>query len=1333
MNIYLKSALRWFYRFLVTLLIIGVLAIIWIRVQQPSLKFLDPHIQEAFRPMAPRYQVTYEDIRFAWPRGRLTPGIGITEARCLMNGDTLLARLPSITLRLSLSQLIRGRIEPTEIWLSRPRINLSGIARSAELPAGPAGWTLGSISNPEFLDDLFAFADRHADFKRLYATNGRLILPGDAQPVELELPNVVLSMLHVAPTPELILTAAYQFNGKPGRVQTVIHARPDKDADPGKISESKIHFTNLYPPILADLSPDLAFLRGLDFTANLEMLFRVDASGAVDNLRFEMESSGKGTLFHPEVWEAPLPLEKLTAKGWLKNAFSQLKLASLHLDAGGAAFDATGTIDNLGKFDAVSLDVRVDHLNPAEAHRYWPHRVVPGARKYIREHFLGGEIYDAAAKIRIQPSDLAAPVLPKGVIHARAPFRGVGMKYHGKLQPISDAEGTAVFTGHDITIDVAGARSYGSEAADGKVVIGNFTAPPATIDIHAVAKGPADDLRKVIESLTGQQDGSVKVGAGKAETRLAFQWPLSGFSQETFDYHAASRILGLDIPDFHGYRWTQKTLLVSLDRNAIAVSGTDGEAAPAADPKNAVPIQRVEARGELSYAPAGVEVNSFSADLGGPVLTFSGTATAAEPFPRVLFDGAVDNLPMALLLRSWPDRRAAPVKEWIRTHTSGGKIPRAAVRIDLDPAVSTLKDLPGSAVAVTGGFSGVALKDLSSLPPVTLEKGAFTLSADAARIRLESGQFGQSRIIKARADITGIRTDAPAIEIQSEIEGPASDLHDATAGIFKEKGDGLKLPPLKEARAKTRARFKFPIKKTLAAADVDHAVTADISDIVIKEYSGLTLHSGKASAALENGNFTLDGSISSGQTPVSVHWKRGGQTPETIKLSATVDPANHADFRLPPLPFLKGPVKADMALTVTEKGIEIDSRFDLTQPAIDLKRWGWVKKAGAKAALESRGTLTEGKTLTLSHLTLSGKNLDMRGTGTATLGEAAAFDLQFDPIKMGKQALSAGVAFDKQRGYRVDLKGDRFDAAGFFATRPPKEETAEPEGPPAADTPDKTPGPDITVSLDIRQAALANRITLDQPKGVIEMKGARIRSALIEGALNGKAPLHMSMNRKEAPEKILLTTEDAGAFLKGIDVYRNIRGGALTFDGRSGDMLPTKKPVSGKVEIRDFLLVNAPGLVKVLSMASFVGALGQLQRGGISFDALDADVAIENNVITLTNGRMEGISLAMTAEGTYDFAQRMSNIKGIVIPVNILNQMVDMIPVIGKMITGDGIIATDYTIKGPYKDPDVSIKPLTTLSVGFLRTVFKGIHLKAADGDPAGKNPAPSAPAKQGK
>jgi len=1287
-------------------LVIGLAAFIWIRSKPPSLQFFDARIQEVLKPLASPCEVRYKDIRLAWPKGRFTPGITITDARCLINGDTVLARFPEITMRLSLAALIRGNVEPTEIWLARPRINAAHMAHMEKRGGLGAKEVLDAINRPEFFDHLFSFAKRHEDFKRLHAADGRLVLPGNPNTVEISLPSVVLSMLHVQEEPELIMTAAYVLNDQASRIQMVIHAPPAKGSDTGKVSESRITCKNLHPPILAELAPDLAPLRGLDFTADVEMLFRVTAGGTVDNLRFNIESTTGGTLFHPDIWEAPIPVQKLTAQGWLKNAFTQLKLASFHVESRKTIFDATGTIDNLGAFDAVSLDVRVDGLNPALAHQYWPYRVIPHTRTWIRNHFLAGEINDAVAKIRIAAADLAAPVLPKGIIDVMAPFKGVAMKYHDGLEPIEEAAGTARFTGHDITIDVTGARNYDTRATDGKVVIGNFTEHPVRIDIQANAKGPADDLRKAVDALTGNGAVPVKIAAGKAVTRLAFQWPLADFSEETFDYHAASKIQGMEVADFFGFRWEQKTLLISLDRQTLAVSGEEGEISSETELEKAVPIKKFDGRGELSYHPAGIDVTAFSADLGGPTINFTGKTTTAAPFPRIFFDGTIDALPLKAVHQYWPRRLASPVRDWIHTHVPDGRITHAAVKLDLDPEVSSPGNPPKTAIVVDAAFNGVHVDYLPPLPPVREGKGSFTLTTDAARILLDSGQVGHSKITAAQADITDIPAESPTIDIQAEIAGPAADLVAAAGAMAKKNATARSLPPLNEALAATRVHVRIPINGKAAAGEADYALTSDITNITIADFYGFTLTDGQVAAALENGRLLINGNIDSGQTPVSVHYEQNAQGKETIRLSSRITPDHHSDFHLPAMPFLSGSIPAVVDIDLTEAGLDIASRLDFTDAAIDLNRWGWVKPAGTPAVLQSRGTLTPGKALTVSELTCSGENLDIKGSGKIALENPASFDFQFDPLNVDKHRLVVQAAFNADKGYRIDLNGGLFDAAGLMERKP-------------RETADTTPTQKLqgagVINIGLDKALLAGGIELYDPKGRITWGGEKIRSAVIDGAFKKDAGLHVAITPDQEPGKILIQTEDAGALLKGTNLYSNIRSGRLIFDGRSDALLPTEKPVSGKITVKDFLLVNAPGLMKVLSMASFVGAMDQLQHGGIGFSSLEGDLSCKNNVISLQNGRMEGISIAMTAEGNYDMENRMTDIRGVVIPVNILNQVIEIIPVFGKWIVGEGIIATDYTIKGPSNDPDVSIKPLSTLSVGFLRNLFKIFDFKPAD------------------
>ena len=65
---------------------------------------------------------------------------------------------------------------------------------------------------------------------------------------------------------------------------------------------------------------------------------------------------------------------------------------------------------------------------------------------------------------------------------------------------------------------------------------------------------------------------------------------------------------------------------------------------------------------------------------------------------------------------------------------------------------------------------------------------------------------------------------------------------------------------------------------------------------------------------------------------------------------------------------------------------------------------------------------------------------------------------------------------------------------------------------------------------------------------------------------------------------------------------------------------------------------------------------------------------------------------------------------GVLIPAYAINNVINKIPLLGKVITGiegEGIIGFDYKAKGLYNNPEYSINPFSVLKPGILRSIFK--------------------------
>lgn len=88
--------------------------------------------------------------------------------------------------------------------------------------------------------------------------------------------------------------------------------------------------------------------------------------------------------------------------------------------------------------------------------------------------------------------------------------------------------------------------------------------------------------------------------------------------------------------------------------------------------------------------------------------------------------------------------------------------------------------------------------------------------------------------------------------------------------------------------------------------------------------------------------------------------------------------------------------------------------------------------------------------------------------------------------------------------------------------------------------------------------------------------------------------------------------------------------------------------------------------------------------------------------LTLQEGSAVGASVGISMDGYYDLARGQLDMQGVISPVYVLNA-------IGQLFTrrGEGLIGFNYTLKGPAMAPRVAVNPLSALTPGFLRGMFR--------------------------
>ena len=191
---------------------------------------------------------------------------------------------------------------------------------------------------------------------------------------------------------------------------------------------------------------------------------------------------------------------------------------------------------------------------------------------------------------------------------------------------------------------------------------------------------------------------------------------------------------------------------------------------------------------------------------------------------------------------------------------------------------------------------------------------------------------------------------------------------------------------------------------------------------------------------------------------------------------------------------------------------------------------------------------------------------------------------------------------------------------------------------------------------------------------------------------------------------LVFESNDMGAALRALGKFETIHGGRVAIVGESDGPLPNS-PLEARIEARDYVLVQAPALARLLTVASLTGIYDALSGEGIRFNRLVGEFTLTDGIMETDLLRAFGSSLGLTVRGKVDFDEALVDLEGTVVPAYSVNRILGSIPLLGPLLTGgegEGLLAVTYQMTGELDDPEVSVNPLAVLAPGFLRALFSG-------------------------
>ena len=669
----------------------------------------------------------------------------------------------------------------------------------------------------------------------------------------------------------------------------------------------------------------------------------------------------------------------------------------------------------------------------------------------------------------------------------------------------------------------------------------------------------------------------------------------------------------------------------------------------------------------------------------GRMLRLSGDIRARPDGWALSLEAGMDAIAHDRLLALWPRAIKPKTRDWIAENVRKGALS------DIQFA------LRAEAGAAPNFFLGFAFEDLTAVyvrdvPPIKAASGHASISDNRFVLYLERGHVDAAE--GGRIDISGSSFAIPDIRIK---RGPAQALINADGPITAALSL-LDAPPfrfltkagrpvtLADGTARLKGRLDFLIKKQLTPAEVAFEVDGTLRDLRSETLvAGRVLTARRLSLAASNDRIEIGGEARVDGMPLQGTWampigpETGGASRVQGRIELSPRVAKAFGIGLPP-GSLSGAGRGEIEIDFAR---DTPPRFALTSDlagvGLRLPQLGWSLAEAQTGQLDVTGRL--GELPRIDALRVDGPGLQLRGSVTLDPGGGLR-RAEFARVEIGDWLNAPVTLIGRGPGVppRIEVTGGRVDLR----------RTPDFGGGSGA-----AEGGPVTLRLD--QLQVSDTIAITPFAADLDLAdGPRGR---FTGRLNGTAPIRGDIVPQEGRTAFRIFSDDAGGLLAAAGLLRQSRDGRMALTLTPA---PPKGSFDGVLEIKDLRVRDAPALAALFNTISVVGLLEQLGGRGLHFASIDARFRLTPTRLTLLEGSAVGASVGISMDGYYDLARRKIDMQGVISPVYVLNA-------IGQLFTrrGEGLIGFNYTLKGPASDPQVSVNPLSALTPGFLREIFR--------------------------
>ena len=695
-----------------------------------------------------------------------------------------------------------------------------------------------------------------------------------------------------------------------------------------------------------------------------------------------------------------------------------------------------------------------------------------------------------------------------------------------------------------------------------------------------------------------------------------------------------------------------------------------------------------------------VRLDPFQVDF-GQIVAFRGdnryeargTLAADGTGWSISLDAGFDRAARDEVLALWPIAVERKARSWVADHIDGG---------DVTAGTLAFRKAPKGKLKMNGtfGIEGATIRPLKGLAPLDIAQGYVSLVpsrvvvvAEAASMTAPEGTAldlsGSSYLIPAGRQPDKVGT--LNLQLAGPIPGVLAVLADEPFAVFA-RTDGDLGPDMARGAAVAEGRILIPLRPgKLKPSDIAYDISAQLtgvrSDVLIENKlllgDALELHA-------SNTGIEVTGPVQIGQARAQGTWMmpmvNGVSLPATISGTMEITPAALSEFGLEDVAaMVSGSTRGRFDIELGDRGIAplLTLSSDLGGLGMEIPGTGWAKSPADTGSLALTARLGDRPEVTA--LKVEAPGLTAKGTITTAegggLGEAAFDRVQLGnwldaPLTITGRGPGLPVAITVPGG-TIDLRNTQFDGGGGGQT---------------------AAGPRRPLTLALNRLIVSDRIQLRNLRADLDLAGGL--SGNFSGRIFQGNVIEGTVAQTSEGAAIRLTSNRAGDVLRETGIFAKAKGGQLELILAPVAGVGTYE---GEFTITDPRIVDAPAMASLLSAVSIVGLPDQLQGDGIRFDEVEGRFRLSPTAVTLYRSSAVGPSMGISLDGYYDMRAGQIDMQGVLSPLYIVNAL-------GRVLSprdGEGLVGFNFTLKGAADKPEVGVNPLSILTPGVLREIFR--------------------------